>query len=283
MPEQTTQPHTELVAGLNDLLQLDHDIGTNTLAMDKVVGEEARPRLIGFRGDHQRRIRDLTLAIHAHRGHPYRVHAPGRLANVCSRTGAPARLLGLNATGIARRVSGMILCPQPGHSSEQAGTGHTLQDSEGPSLVLEREPVAPGERAQPFQVFDGERPVPVREYLEAHPRPDLFRLDERLPQLGSEPFGRRAGDVLLLTLSGLDPPLDDRFYFGPDGYRSLHGGATAQDSLARLVVARPQRTGGGLRETPRAEAGGPPYNLLLTRLSRELLRGGEPAAVGSES
>lgn len=71
MAESNTQTETELVALLNDLLQLDHDaVGAYTLAIEQLENEEHAQDLIRFRGDHQRHIADLTRLVRMHGGTP---------------------------------------------------------------------------------------------------------------------------------------------------------------------------------------------------------------------
>jgi hypothetical protein len=95
-------------------------------------------------------------------------------------------------------------------------------------LVFAREPRAPGESALPFQIWDGERLIPIGEYLAKNPRPELLELEARLEGLGAGPQGHRAGDVLLLARTGAERPLEQRFYFSGH-YRSWHGSPTAQE------------------------------------------------------
>lgn len=140
-------------------------------------------------------------------------------------------------------------------------------------LVLAREPVEPGESTRPFEIFDGERLTPVAEFLRENPRPDLLRLDERLRQLGEGPLGHRAGDVVLLTRWGTHRPIEQRFYFGPEGFHSHHGGATAEDGRVPFILAHPSRPGVELRDLVQELAGAEPFNFILTPLVRALLLG----------
>src|SRR3984957_17121201 len=83
-------------------------------------------------------------------------------------------------------------------------------------LIFARVPTPAGQPTMEYQIFDGHRLVPIREYLEAHPRPDLIQLDRRMQWLSAGPYGNRAGDILLLTKSGLELPIPKRYYFsGP--------------------------------------------------------------------
>ena len=137
-------------------------------------------------------------------------------------------------------------------------------------LVLARMPTKPGGTAA-FQVFDGAKLVPVAEYLAANPRPDLVRLEERIRQLTEGPHGSRAGDVLLLAKSGMGRPIEDRFYFGEEGYTSWHGSASAQDSRVPLVLAHPGRDGKVLRAAVGGALGKNRSHLGITPLVRQLL------------
>lgn len=138
-------------------------------------------------------------------------------------------------------------------------------------LVFAREPAAAGEPARAFQVFDGERLVPVDAWLAANPRPDLLRLAERVRGLSEGPHGDRAGDVMLLARTGTERPIEDRFYFGLDGYHSWHGGAGAQDSRIPLIVAHRRMTGAMLRARVDPVLGESPSLTALTPLLLELL------------
>jgi hypothetical protein len=126
------------------------------------------------------------------------------------------------------------------------------------------------EDAPPFQVFDGEKLVPLREHLAAHPRPDLLNLTERMEHLGAGPLGHRAGDVLLLTRTGLERPLSERYYFAGH-YRSWHGSPSAQDSLVTFVIARRGEPGEQVRARVEPVVGHQPSLLHVTPLVRELL------------
>ena len=138
-------------------------------------------------------------------------------------------------------------------------------------LILAREPRPVGEDALPFKVFDGERLVPIAEYLRENPRPDLLRLEERLGWLAEGPYGHRAGDVLLLARSGPERPIEERFHFSEPEQHSDHGGAHAQDSQIPLVVAHAARSGAELRQTVRDVIGGSPSQLDFVRLVQALL------------
>lgn len=54
----------EVLDGLNDLLQLDHDaIGAYEIAMEKLEDRDAAAMIAGFRRDHERHVRNLNEAI----------------------------------------------------------------------------------------------------------------------------------------------------------------------------------------------------------------------------
>jgi len=137
-------------------------------------------------------------------------------------------------------------------------------------LIFSREPRGVGQDALPFQIFDGERLLPVAEYLNAHPRPDLLDLEARLAGLAAGPHGNRAGDILLLAKSGLERPIDDRFYFSHP-YSSWHGSPTAQDSHVPLVVARQGADGAELARIVRDVTGAAPSQLHVVPLVLRLL------------
>lgn len=78
MADQTTRTESELVAELNDLLQLDHDaVRAYTVAIEHLETPEHRETIERFRGDHERHIRDLTRLIRGHDGVPIELaHLP---------------------------------------------------------------------------------------------------------------------------------------------------------------------------------------------------------------
>jgi hypothetical protein len=138
-------------------------------------------------------------------------------------------------------------------------------------LILAREPRPPHEEALPFRVWDGTTLLDVEEYLDRHPRPDLLDLAARLDGLARGPYGHQAGDVLLITRSGIERPIDDRFYFS-SLYRSWHGSPTAQDSRIPIIVAHPSLSGEAIRQRVRAVLSEQPSQLDITPLLLELLR-----------
>lgn len=152
-------------------------------------------------------------------------------------------------------------------------------------LVLAREPAGPGRDARAFEVFDGERLVPIARYLARHPRPDLLRLEERLRGLAVGPYGHRAGDILLLAHSGAQRPIEERFYFsGP--HHSWHGSADRQDSEIPLVVARRGSPAATIRSLVEPALSPAPSQLDVVGLVRALLAAptgtGRPAGNASE-
>ncbi|WNG35415.1 alkaline phosphatase family protein [Archangium violaceum] len=150
-------------------------------------------------------------------------------------------------------------------------TGEGAADMKGAlDFIFAREGRPVSEDAPAFQVFDGERLVPLPEHLMAHPRPDLLNLTERMEQLGAGPLGHRAGDVLLLTRTGLERPISERYYFAGH-YHSWHGSPSAQDSRVTFVVARRGEDGARLRARVEPVVGPQPSLLHVTPLVRELL------------
>jgi len=137
-------------------------------------------------------------------------------------------------------------------------------------LIFARPPRPPGHDALPFQIFDGQRLVAIADYLAQHPRPDLLQLETRTRQLSAGLYGHRAGDILLLARSGLERPIEERFYFsGP--YHSQHGSPTAQDSHIPLIIARQGDTGQRLQAIVQAVVGTHPSQLDLVPLVRTLI------------
>ena len=78
MANTHTQSEAQVVALLNDLLQLDHDaVQAYSLAIEGIQQQEHKQTLTRFRGDHERHIRDLTELIEAHGGTPIQLsHLP---------------------------------------------------------------------------------------------------------------------------------------------------------------------------------------------------------------
>jgi arylsulfatase A-like enzyme len=125
---------------------------------------------------------------------------------------------------------------------------------------------------QPFRVWDGARLVPIREYLQRNPRPDLLRFEERMRELATGARGNRAGDVLLMARTGPAAPLEGRFYFGSEGFTSWHGSPNAQDSRIPMVVAHPAQSGEALQKIVRPLVGETPSQVEFARLIEGLLR-----------
>jgi hypothetical protein len=150
-------------------------------------------------------------------------------------------------------------------------TGDPIPQLKGTlDLIFAREPRPPGQPALPFQIFDGKRLVPIPQYLARHPRPDLLQLDTRMRWLSAGPYGHRAGDILLLARSGLERPLEERFYFsGP--YHSWHGSPTEQDSRIPFILARKGDSGAKLQATVDAAVGKLPSQLDFVPLVQALL------------
>ena len=143
-------------------------------------------------------------------------------------------------------------------------------------LIFARKPVKPGENTLPFQIFDGKQLVDISDYLDDHPRPDLVDLDQRMRWLSAGPYGDRAGDILLLTKTGLSRPIQRRFYFA-GLYNSWHGSASEQDSHIPLIVASQARQGSQLKAIVERIADDKPSELDVTPIVRALLLEQNPA------
>ena len=145
-------------------------------------------------------------------------------------------------------------------------------------LIFARVPTQPGKDTNEFEIFDGHRLVPIWQYLLFHPRPDLIQLDRRMRWLSVGPWGDRSGDVLLLTKSGMNRPIQDRYYFsGP--YHSWHGSASPQDSYVPLIVARENYSGEKLKKiVDKAIGPVPPSHLSIVPVVLGLLVSEPPIA-----
>jgi rubrerythrin len=75
---ETMQTEVQLVAELNDLLQLDHDaLQAYDLAIGLFQARQYRDRVKEFRGDHERHVQELTTLIKAYGGVPVQLpHLP---------------------------------------------------------------------------------------------------------------------------------------------------------------------------------------------------------------
>ena len=139
-------------------------------------------------------------------------------------------------------------------------------------LIFSREPAPISQSAKPFQVFDGQRLVPIPEYLRLHPRPDLIDLDRRMQWLGAGPFGHRAGDIVLLARACPQLPIEQRFYFAAVAHHTWHGSACESDSRIPFILAQAGGSGERMRTLLQKFGGAAPTQLMMTPLARELLR-----------
>lgn len=129
--------------------------------------------------------------------------------------------------------------------------------------------VVPGAEGGP-RAWNGSRLVPLGEHLETHGDPGWIALERRLRQLTEGPAGHRAGDVVVLTRTGMDRPQSERFYFSGQ-YHSWHGSAFAQDSHIALLLSHPGLSGEELRVRVESASGGRPSQLSVTPLVLDLL------------
>lgn len=141
-------------------------------------------------------------------------------------------------------------------------------------LVLARVSRPANGTAPPFRVLDGDRLVPVADFLAAHDRDDLFDLERRLGWLTDGPLGHRGGDVLVLAKAGLERPLDQRFYFGAPRH-SGHGGASRSDGEITFVLAQAGTLGSTLQAKTYEAVGARPTQLDIADLILALLAEGE--------
>jgi hypothetical protein len=144
-------------------------------------------------------------------------------------------------------------------------------------LVFARVPTPPGQLTNEYEIYDGHHLVPIWEYLLFHPRPDLIQLNRRMRWLSAGPYGNRAGDVLLLSRSGLDVPIQSRYYFSAP-YHSWHGSASMQDGHIPLIVARQNYPSAKLKKLVQGIGGDEPSQLALVPIVRSLLISEPPAA-----
>jgi len=139
-------------------------------------------------------------------------------------------------------------------------------------LIFGREPAPTNQAAKPFQIFDGQKLVPIGDYLNRNPRPDLIDLERRMQWLGAGPYGHRAGDILLLAKACTQLPIEQRFYFASVSHHTWHGSACEQDSRIPFILAQAGGNGERMRALMRKFAGEVPTELSMTPLVRELLK-----------
>jgi hypothetical protein len=133
-------------------------------------------------------------------------------------------------------------------------------------LIFARLPLAPGQNALPFMVWDGAYLVPIPEYLAQHHRPDLVNLEKRMNWLGVGPFGDRAGDIILLPKACTNLPIQERYAFAGIDHYSWHGSACEQDGHIPFILAKQNASGKDLRAAMDDFGGDSPSERELTPL-----------------
>jgi hypothetical protein len=156
---------------------------------------------------------------------------------------------------------------------EANGPGGAMPELRGTmDLIFARVPV-PGDRdARPYQIFDGQKLVSIHDYLHAHSRPDLVRLEERMNQLSAGPYGNRAGDILLLGRACANVPIEERHVFSAVSHYTWHGSACEADGHIPFILAQQGGSGERLRALMQKITGDSPSAMDLTPLVHELLR-----------
>ena len=137
-------------------------------------------------------------------------------------------------------------------------------------LIFAREPVAADRNAKPYEIFDGQKLMPIRDYLKAHPRPDLDHLEERMNGLSAGPYGNRAGDILLLARACTNASIEERYFFSAVSHYTWHGSACEADSHIPFILAQQGGSGERLRTLMRKTVGDSPSQMALTPLVRAL-------------
>ena len=133
-------------------------------------------------------------------------------------------------------------------------------------LIFSRQPTPAGTRALPFEIFDGQKLVPIDEYLSEHPRPDLPELSERMRWLGAGPYGNRAGDIVLLPKACMNVPIQNRYYFAGMTHYSWHGSACEQDGHMPFILAQAKGSGEKMRSIMNKFGGATPSEREMTPL-----------------
>jgi uncharacterized protein (TIGR02284 family) len=90
--ERHTASNAEVIEGLNDLIQLDHDaIGSYEIAIQKLEDRDYADQIAGFKRDHERHIQELNQLVAGLGGTPVNEpHATGPLKQALQSLGALA-------------------------------------------------------------------------------------------------------------------------------------------------------------------------------------------------
>jgi hypothetical protein len=137
-------------------------------------------------------------------------------------------------------------------------------------LIFAREPASGDRNAKAYQIFDGRKLVPIGDYLRAHPRPDLIRLEERMNDLSAGPYGNRAGDILLLARACTNSPIEERHVFAAVSHYTWHGSACEADGHIPFILAQEGGSGERLHTMMGAIGGDAPSGMAVTPLVRAL-------------
>lgn len=150
-------------------------------------------------------------------------------------------------------------------------SGHPIAKLKGSlDLIFARHGVRQGQNSLPFEIFDGKRLIPIHDYLQKHPRPDLMDLEQRMNWLGAGPYGNLAGDIVLLPRACMNLPIEDRYVFAGMMHYTWHGSACEQDSHIPFILAKPNETGDAMRNIVADFGGESPSERELTPLVRSL-------------
>ena len=131
-------------------------------------------------------------------------------------------------------------------------------------LIFSRQPMPSGTNALPFEVFDGDHLIPIRDYLSEHPRPDLPKLEERMRWLAAGRYGNRAGDILLLPKACMNVPIESRYYFAGMTHYSWHGSACEQDGHIPFILAQVKGSGQKMQSIMKEFGGANPSERDMT-------------------
>jgi hypothetical protein len=131
-------------------------------------------------------------------------------------------------------------------------------------LIFSRQPMPSGTNALPFEVFDGDRLIPLRDYLSEHPRPDLPNLEQRMRWLAAGRYGNRAGDILLLPKACMNVPIESRYYFAGMTHYSWHGSACEQDGHIPFILAQVKGSGQKMQSIMKEFGGANPSEREMT-------------------
>jgi hypothetical protein len=149
-------------------------------------------------------------------------------------------------------------------------------------LIFSRQPTPSGKNALPFEVFDGDRLIPIDDYLSENPRPDLPDLERRMRWLSAGRYGNLAGDIVMLPMACTNLPIEKRYYFAGITHYSWHGSACEQDGHIPFILAQVNGSGQKMQSIMSHFGGANPSEREMTPMVVSIF-GKEPVTASAES